>query len=211
MPENEDCITYTLALHDDGGSKCDGGVDGGKASHNASSFLFATRVYTKVSTSAAILSPPLPSTPTSPSPCLLASASLPQAFKRVGSLHRNNSSLSTAQAMATQTQGTGNIVVYVTVPNKDAGKDLANSIVSARLAACVNQVPGVESTYWWEGKVETDSEVLLIIKTKESLLQALTQHVKENHKYEVPEVIALPIIGGNPAYLKWLEDSTKAE
>eukprot|EP00250_Pteridium_aquilinum_P011880 c20364_g1_i4 orf=325-867(-) len=180
MPENEDCITYTLALHDDGGSKCDGGVDGGKASHNASSFLFATRVYTK-------------------------------AFKRVGSLHRNNSSLSTAQAMATQTQGTGNIVVYVTVPNKDAGKDLANSIVSARLAACVNQVPGVESTYWWEGKVETDSEVLLIIKTKESLLQALTQHVKENHKYEVPEVIALPIIGGNPAYLKWLEDSTKAE
>eukprot|EP00250_Pteridium_aquilinum_P011878 c20364_g1_i2 orf=325-765(-) len=134
-----------------------------------------------------------------------------QAFKRVGSLHRNNSSLSTAQAMATQTQGTGNIVVYVTVPNKDAGKDLANSIVSARLAACVNQVPGVESTYWWEGKVETDSEVLLIIKTKESLLQALTQHVKENHKYEVPEVIALPIIGGNPAYLKWLEDSTKAE
>lgn len=113
--------------------------------------------------------------------------------------------------MATPNQGTGNIVVYVTVPNKDAGKDLANSIVNARLAACVNQVPGVESTYWWEGKVETDSEVLLIIKTRESLLQALTQHVIENHKYEVPEVVALPIIGGNPPYLKWLEDNTKAE
>ncbi|MCO5550162.1 hypothetical protein L7F22_003644 [Adiantum nelumboides] len=70
---------------------------------------------------------------------------------------------------------------------------------------------GVESTYLWQGKVETDYEVLLIIKTRESLLQALTQHVVANHKYEVPEVIALPIIGGNPSYIKWLEDSTKAD
>ncbi|KAI5066921.1 hypothetical protein GOP47_0017449 [Adiantum capillus-veneris] len=115
----------------------------------------------------------------------LATHSYSKAFKKV-----NYSSITSTKAMATQNQGSGNIVVYVTVPNKDAGKELASSIINARLAACVNQVPGVESTYLWEGKVETDSEVLLIIKTRESLLQALTQHVVANHKYEVPEVVA---------------------
>ncbi|CAL9118576.1 unnamed protein product [Musa textilis] len=82
------------------------------------------------------------------------------------------------------------IVVYVTVPNKEAG---------------------IESVYWWDGKVQTDSEELLIIKTRESLLGALTVHVKSNHEYEVPEVIAMPIIGGNQKYLEWIKDSTRDE
>ncbi|XP_038978700.1 protein CutA 1, chloroplastic isoform X2 [Phoenix dactylifera] len=80
------------------------------------------------------------------------------------------------------------IVVYVTVPNKQAG---------------------IESVYWWDGKVQTDSEDLLIIKTRESLLSALTDHVKANHEYEVPEVIALPITGGNLKYLEWIKNSTR--
>ncbi|KAK2999001.1 hypothetical protein RJ639_023634 [Escallonia herrerae] len=80
------------------------------------------------------------------------------------------------------------IVVYVTVPNKEAG---------------------IESVYQWQGKIETDSEELLIIKTRESLLEALTAHVKANHEYEVPEVIALPITGGNLQYLEWIKNSTK--
>ncbi|KAL8040327.1 hypothetical protein ABFS82_10G087600 [Erythranthe guttata] len=101
------------------------------------------------------------------------------------------------------------IVVYVTVPNKEAGKKLAESIVKERLAACVNRVPGVESVYEWKGEIQTDSEELLIIKTRESLLEALTQHVKANHEYEVPEVIALPITGGNSQYLEWIKNSTK--
>ncbi|EFJ30412.1 hypothetical protein SELMODRAFT_89815 [Selaginella moellendorffii] len=101
------------------------------------------------------------------------------------------------------------IVVYVTVPNKEEGFKLASSIITKKLAACVNQIPGIESTYWWEGKVETDSEVLLIIKTKKSLLDELTAHVIQSHSYKTPEVIALPIQGGNPAYLKWIEESTK--
>ncbi|KAL7136762.1 hypothetical protein ABFS83_10G052500 [Erythranthe nasuta] len=101
------------------------------------------------------------------------------------------------------------IVVYVTVPNKEAGKKLAESIVKARLAACVNRVPGVESVYEWKGEIQTDCEELLIIKTRESLLEALTQHVKANHEYEVPEVIALPITGGNSQYLEWIKNSTK--
>lgn len=101
------------------------------------------------------------------------------------------------------------IVVYVTVPNKEAGKKLAASIVEERLAACVNRVPGIESVYEWKGEIQTDSEELLIIKTRESLLGALTEHVKANHEYEVPEVIAMPITGGNVQYLEWLKNSTR--
>nr|XP_016482037.1 PREDICTED: protein CutA, chloroplastic-like [Nicotiana tabacum] len=101
------------------------------------------------------------------------------------------------------------IVVYVTVPNKELGKKLAGSIVKEKLAACVNRVPGVESVYEWEGEVQTDSEELLIIKTRESLLEALTEHVKANHEYDVPEVIAMPIVGGSPQYLEWLKNSTR--
>ncbi|KAK6147733.1 hypothetical protein DH2020_018645 [Rehmannia glutinosa] len=111
------------------------------------------------------------------------------------------------------------IVVYVTVPNKEADENvtdiwkllekLAESIVKERLAACVNRVPGVESVYEWKGEIQTDSEELLIIKTRESLLEALTEHVKANHEYEVPEVIALPITGGNLPYLEWIKNSTR--
>ncbi|XP_076900719.1 protein CutA 1, chloroplastic-like [Bidens hawaiensis] len=101
------------------------------------------------------------------------------------------------------------IVVYVTVPNKEAGKKLAGSIVKEKLAACVNRVPGIESVYLWNGEIQTDSEELLIIKTRESLLNALTEHVKQNHEYDVPEVIALPITGGSVPYLEWLKNSTR--
>ncbi|XP_030455124.1 protein CutA, chloroplastic [Syzygium oleosum] len=110
-------------------------------------------------------------------------------------------------------QGSGNtvpsIVVYVTVPNKEAGKKLAESIIKERLAACVNIVPGIQSIYHWQGKIETDSEELLIIKTRESLLEPLTQHVKANHEYDIPEVIGLPILGGNVQYLEWIKNSTR--
>ncbi|QCE15964.1 protein CutA, chloroplastic isoform X1 [Vigna unguiculata] len=101
------------------------------------------------------------------------------------------------------------IVVYVTVPNKEAGKKLAESIVTEKLAACVNRVPGIESVYQWEGKIQTDSEELLIIKTRQSLLEALTEHVKAHHEYDVPEVISLPITGGNLKYLEWIKESTR--
>ncbi|KAH9756343.1 protein CutA [Citrus sinensis] len=101
------------------------------------------------------------------------------------------------------------IVVYVTVPNKEAGKKLAESIVKAKLAACVNRVPGIESVYEWKGEIQTDAEELLIIKTRQSLLETLTEHVKANHEYDVPEVIALPITGGSQPYLEWLKSSTR--
>ncbi|XP_062201575.1 protein CutA 1, chloroplastic-like [Phragmites australis] len=117
-------------------------------------------------------------------------------------------SLSSVRMESTSTT-VPSIVVYVTVPNREAGKKLAGSIISEKLAACVNIVPGIESVYWWEGKVQSDGEELLIIKTRESLLDALTEHVKANHEYDVPEVIALPIKGGNLKYLEWLKNSTR--
>ncbi|KAF2299764.1 hypothetical protein GH714_003205 [Hevea brasiliensis] len=93
-----------------------------------------------------------------------------------------------SQANTIKMEASGNtvpsIVVYVTVPNRDAGKKLAQSIIKEKLAACVNIVPGIESVYEWKEEVQTDSEELLIIKTRQSLLEALTEHVKANHEYE---------------------------
>ncbi|XP_060199013.1 protein CutA, chloroplastic isoform X2 [Lycium barbarum] len=122
---------------------------------------------------------------------------------------RQCTSVSSIRMEATSSKIVPSIVVYVTVPNKELGKKLAGSIVKEKLAACVNRVPGVESVYEWQGEVQTDSEELLIIKTRESLLEALTEHVKANHEYDVPEVIAMPIVGGCPQYLEWLKNSTR--
>ncbi|KAF2299769.1 hypothetical protein GH714_003264 [Hevea brasiliensis] len=117
-----------------------------------------------------------------------------------------------SQANTIKMEASGNtvpsIVVYVTVPNRDAGKKLAQSIIKEKLAACVNIVPGICFCLYWL-QVQTDSEELLIIKTRQSLLEALTEHVKANHEYEVPEVISLPITGGSIPYLEWLKNSTR--
>ncbi|XP_039053237.1 protein CutA, chloroplastic-like isoform X2 [Hibiscus syriacus] len=93
-----------------------------------------------------------------------------------------------AVKMEANSDSVPSIVVYVTVPNREAG---------------------IESVYEWEGKINSDPEELLIIKTRQSLLEALTEHVKANHEYDVPEVIALPITGGSPRYLNWLKNSTR--
>ncbi|KAM3237725.1 protein CutA, chloroplastic [Capsicum chacoense] len=122
---------------------------------------------------------------------------------------RRSTSVSSRIRMEASNKIVPSIVVYVTVPNKDLGIKLAGSIVKEKLAACVNRVPGVESVYEWQGEIQTDSEELLIIKTRESLLEALTEHVKANHEYDAPEVIAMPIVGGSPQYLEWLKNSTR--
>eukprot|EP00884_Botryococcus_braunii_P011287 jgi/Botrbrau1/20159/Bobra.0173s0059.2 len=103
----------------------------------------------------------------------------------------------------------GSIVAYVTVPDRGVADKLAAGIVNSKLAACVNIIPGISSVYVWEGKVNTDSELLLMIKTRASLAAELTAHVKSNHPYEEPEVITVPITGGSPTYLKWVQDSTR--
>ena len=98
--------------------------------------------------------------------------------------------------------------VLVTCESPARGEQIARGLLEKHLAACVNIVPGAKSLYWWQGKIENASECLLIIKTREEHLGALTAEVKRLHSYSVPEVIAFRIEGGNPDYLKWLTDET---
>lgn len=95
-------------------------------------------------------------------------------------------------------------VVYVTAPSADVAATLARSLVEDRLAACVNVVPGVTSTYRWQGAVQTDAESLMILKTRRDRLPALTAAVRARHPYDEPEVLALPALAGSPSYLAWI-------
>ncbi|XP_039749658.1 protein CutA homolog isoform X2 [Pararge aegeria] len=97
-------------------------------------------------------------------------------------------------------------VAYVTVPSKDVGKSIALGLVKNKLAACVNIVPEVTSIYEWEDEINEDTEALLMIKTRTSQVDQLTEYVRSVHPYEVCEVISLPIKNGNPPYLKWIGD-----
>jgi periplasmic divalent cation tolerance protein len=101
------------------------------------------------------------------------------------------------------------IVVMVTAPAEEA-PELAKSLVEERLVACVNIVPGLRSLYWWEGKVEDEPEVLCIMKTRSNLFAPLRDRVRELHSYEVEEIIALPILAGNPPYLDWIKENTQS-
>jgi len=100
------------------------------------------------------------------------------------------------------------IVVFVTAPEGEA-VDLAKTLVEERLVACVNIVPGLRSIYWWRGKVEDEPEVLCIMKTRSNLFESLRDRVRELHSYEVEEIIALPIVAGNPPYLDWIRENTQ--
>ncbi|XP_068854999.1 protein CutA [Aphelocoma coerulescens] len=96
---------------------------------------------------------------------------------------------------------------FVTCPNNSVATELARALVQQRLAACVNVLPGVTSVYTWQGKLEEDSEVLLMIKTRSSRVPALTEFIRSHHPYEVPEVVALPVAQGNLPYLRWVGDA----
>ncbi len=100
---------------------------------------------------------------------------------------------------------TDKVVVLITCGTRREAKRIASRLVERRLAACVNvlETP-MRSTYRWKGRVETAAEYLLLVKTARKLLSALRAEVERLHSYKVPEVIALPIVGGSPAYLRWL-------
>eukprot|EP00088_Acartia_fossae_P013596 TRINITY_DN1716_c0_g1_i13.p1 TRINITY_DN1716_c0_g1~~TRINITY_DN1716_c0_g1_i13.p1 ORF type:complete len:156 (-),score=3.01 TRINITY_DN1716_c0_g1_i13:262-729(-) len=95
-------------------------------------------------------------------------------------------------------------MAFVTAPNAEEAKKIAGGLVSGKLAACVNIIPGITSVYEWEGKIETDPEVLMMIKTRTSRIPELTEFVRKNHPYDVCEVITTSIEGGNQPYLDWL-------
>lgn len=100
------------------------------------------------------------------------------------------------------------LVVYCTVPTREAGEALAEVLVGERLAACVNLVPGLRSIYRWNGAVQRDDELLAIVKTTRARFEALRARLVEVHPYEVAEVLALPVIAGHAPYLDWVVRET---
>ncbi|MCL0057634.1 divalent-cation tolerance protein CutA [Dehalococcoidales bacterium] len=101
------------------------------------------------------------------------------------------------------------IVLFITTSNREEAHKIANVLLNQRKVACVNIVPAVNSFFWWQGKLDSAQESLLLVKTKASLLPEIISLVKGVHSYEVPEIIALPIIGGNQDYLEWIGKEVK--
>jgi periplasmic divalent cation tolerance protein len=98
------------------------------------------------------------------------------------------------------------IVVLITVEDAEEAEHIAELLLEQRMAACVNIIPGINSSFWWEGKIDKARESLLIIKTEVTRLQEIIHSVKTVHSNTVPEIIALPIIGGNQDYLDWIDN-----
>jgi len=99
--------------------------------------------------------------------------------------------------------------LLTTAPDEGIAATLARTLVEERLAACVNVIPGVRSFYRWQGALQNDSEVVLIIKSQRNRSQALAARIKDLHPYELPEVLELPVCGGSPAYLDWIATETR--
>lgn len=105
---------------------------------------------------------------------------------------------------------TGAIVVLTNCPSEDVAERIATALVENRLAACVNRLAPVRSTYRWQGKIERETEVPLLIKTTAARYPEVEAAIRALHPYTVPEIIALPVHAGNAPYLLWLDESTAA-
>jgi periplasmic divalent cation tolerance protein len=101
-----------------------------------------------------------------------------------------------------------NVVVLITAGSREEAERVASALLESRLAACVNLLPGVTSLFWWEGKIERAEEVLLLVKTRRALIPPLLDQVRAVHSYDVFEAVALPVVAGSPAYLRWLAEAT---
>ena len=99
--------------------------------------------------------------------------------------------------------------IYITAGKMDEAKNIGRELVSERLAACVNIIDNIHSLYWWEGEIQDEKEVVIIAKTKESLIPELIEKVKSIHSYSCPCIVSLPIIHGNKPFLDWVGEETK--
>jgi periplasmic divalent cation tolerance protein len=100
------------------------------------------------------------------------------------------------------------LVVFITTSSYEEARKIADALVDLKKAACVNIVPKVSSLFRWKGKIEDVEESLMVVKTRAELFPDIVSTVKSIHSYEVPEIIALPIVEGNPDYLSWLKEET---
>lgn len=100
-------------------------------------------------------------------------------------------------------------IVYMTASTPEEARSIGKELVSQNLAACINIFPNVESIYKWENEVQSAHEVVLIAKTSEDKVTALTHAVRKLHSYDVPCIVSLPITGGNPEFLSWIEHETR--
>jgi periplasmic divalent cation tolerance protein len=98
------------------------------------------------------------------------------------------------------------IIVFMTASTNEEAVKIVRALLEERLIACAHIMDPVSSFFWWQGKIEEEKEVLVIMKSHESLFKKLSQRVAELHSYEVPEILALPIIEGSPSYLDWMKD-----
>ncbi|MGC8998171.1 MAG: divalent-cation tolerance protein CutA [Candidatus Bathyarchaeia archaeon] len=97
------------------------------------------------------------------------------------------------------------IIVLVTTPNKEEAEKIAGSLLNERLIACANIIGPVHSLFWWQGKIDKAQEHLILMKTRKDLFNKLAEKVKALHSYQVPEIIATPIVNGFKPYMEWLE------
>ncbi len=100
------------------------------------------------------------------------------------------------------------IVILVTASTAKEAETIAEDLVASRLAACGNIIPGIRSIFHWKDEVQKEEETLLVLKSRADLFDRIEQRVRELHSYEVPEIIALPILRGSPPYLAWLSEET---
>lgn len=103
------------------------------------------------------------------------------------------------------------VVVLVTAPDLKSAKALASAALEARLAACVNVIPKIESFFWWEGKLQKADEAQMVFKTTLAKVTELEKLIEEKHSYDTPEFLVLPAVGGNSQYLEWLNTSVRPD
>ena len=108
-------------------------------------------------------------------------------------------------------KSSGHVVVLSTAPNLKSARQLARLALADRLIACANLIPGIESHYWWEGKLETSREVLLVLKTLRRTLPRLEKLWREEHPYDTPELVVLDMNSGGAAYLDWIHAAVSGE
>ena len=108
-------------------------------------------------------------------------------------------------------QEPGIVMVFITTSEDEESRLIARVLLEQKKAACVNILPGINSLYWWQKKIDQDHESLLIVKTRMELLEEVVRLVKEVHSYDVPEIIAVPVVGGNDDYIDWINREVTTE